>query len=73
MPHLSYPKTLDAWFENFCKAEPQIRELLQQKSKVKDVDFAIGTFKHYLAIASVSLSFAGFVGNILVKEPRVRS
>ena len=50
-----------------------LRELLQKKSKVKDVDFAIGTFKHYLAMASVSLSFAGFVGNILVKEPRVRS
>ena len=41
MPYLSYPKTLDAWFANFCNAEPQIRELLQQNSKVKDVDFAI--------------------------------
>ena len=71
MPYLSYPKTLDAWFANFCKAEPQIRELLQQKSKVKDVEFAIRTFKHYLAIASVSLSFAGFVGHTLVKEPRI--
>lgn len=71
MPYLSYPKTLDAWFVNFCKAEPQIRELLQQKSKVKDVEFAIRTFKHYLAIASVSLSFAGFVGHTLVKEPRI--
>lgn len=70
MPHLSYPKTLDAWFANFCQAEPQIRELLKTKSKVKDVDFAIGTFKHYLAIASVSLTFSGFVGHILVKEPR---
>lgn len=73
MPHLSYPKTLDAWFANFCKAEPQIRELLQKKSKVKDVDFAIRTFKHYLAIASVSLTFSGFVGNTLLKEPRVQS
>jgi cyclopropane-fatty-acyl-phospholipid synthase len=73
MPHLSYPKTLDAWFANFCKAEPQIRELLQRKSKVKDVDFAIRTFKHYLAIASVSLTFSGFVGHTLVKEPRVYS
>jgi cyclopropane-fatty-acyl-phospholipid synthase len=71
MPYLSYPKTLDAWFANFCKAEPQIRELLQQKSKVKDVDFAIRTFKHYLAIASASLTFSGFVGHTLVKEPRV--
>jgi len=73
MPHLSYPKTLDAWFANFCKAEPQIRDLLQQTSKVKDVDFAVRTFKHYLAIASVSLTFSGFVGHILVKEPRAHS
>ena len=73
MPYLSYPKTLDAWFANFSNAEPQIRELLQRNSKVKDVDFAIRTFKHYLAIASVSLTFSGFVGNILLKEPRVQS
>ncbi|TKB91884.1 MAG: class I SAM-dependent methyltransferase [Nitrospira sp.] len=73
MPYLSYPKTLDAWFANFCHAEPQIRTLLQQRSKVKDVDFAVRTFKHYLAIASVSLTFAGFVGHTLVKDPRVQS
>ena len=73
LPHLSYPKTLDAWYGNFCQAEPQIRELLEKKSKVKDVDYAIGTFKHYLAMASVSLTFSGFVGHILVKEPRVHS
>ena len=73
MPYLSYPKTLDAWFANFCKAEPQIRTLLQQNSKVKDVDFAVRTFKHYLAIASVSLTFCGFVGHTLVKEPRIQS
>ena len=73
MPYLSYPKTLDAWFANFCKAEPQIRDLLQQSCKVKDVEFAIRTFKHYLAIASVSLTFSGFVGHTLVREPRVHS
>jgi len=73
MPYLSYPKTLDAWFANFCKAEPQIRDLLQQSGKVKDVEFAIRTFKHYLAIASVSLTFSGFVGHTLVREPRVHS
>jgi len=73
MPYLSYPKTLDAWFANLCKAEPKIREHLQQNSKVKDVDFAIKTFKHYLAIASVCLTFTGFVGHTLVKEPRVQS
>ncbi len=73
MPYLSYPKTLDAWFANFCRAEPQIRELLRKSSKVKDVDFAIRTFKHYLAIASVSLTFSGFVGHTLVKDPRVHS
>ncbi|TKB73264.1 MAG: class I SAM-dependent methyltransferase [Nitrospira sp.] len=73
LPHLSYPKTLDAWFANFCKAEPKIREHLQQNSKVKDVEFAIRTFKHYLAIASVSLTFSGFVGHTLVKEPKVHS
>lgn len=73
MPSLSYSKTLDAWFANFCKTEPQIRELLQRHSKVKDVEFAIRTFKHYLAIASVCLTFSGFVGHTLVKEPRVQS
>jgi cyclopropane-fatty-acyl-phospholipid synthase len=73
MPYLSYPKTLDAWFANFCQAEPKIRELLQRSSKVKDVDFAIRTFKHYLAIASVSLTFSGFVGHTLVKEPRIHT
>ncbi|TKB64702.1 MAG: class I SAM-dependent methyltransferase [Nitrospira sp.] len=73
MPYLSYPKTLDAWFANFCRAEPQIRELLRKSSKVKDVDFAIRTFKHYLAIASVSLTFSGYVGHTLIKEPRVHS
>jgi cyclopropane-fatty-acyl-phospholipid synthase len=73
MPYLSYPKTLDTWFANFCRAEPQIRELLRKSSKVKDVDFAIRTFKHYLAIASVSLTFSGFVGHTLIKEPRVHS
>jgi cyclopropane-fatty-acyl-phospholipid synthase len=73
MPHLSYPKTLDAWFANFCKAEPLIREHLQRNRKVKNVDSAVRTFKHYLAIASVSLTFSGFVGHTLVKEPRVHS
>ncbi len=73
MPSLSYPKTLDAWFANFCKAEPQIRDLLKKSSKVKDVDFAVRIFKHYLAIASASLTLSGFVGHTLVKEPRVQS
>ena len=73
MPYLSYPKTLDAWFANFCNAEPDIRDLLQQRGKVKDVEFAIRTFKHYLAIASVSLTFSGFVGHTLVREPRIHS
>ena len=53
--------------------EPKIRTLLQQSSKVEDVDFAVRTFKHYLAIASVNLTFSGFVGHTLVKEPRVHS
>ena len=53
--------------------EPTIRTLLQQSRKVKDVDFAVRTLKHYLAIASVSLTFAGFVGHTFVKEPRVHS
>ena len=53
--------------------EPTIRTLLLQSSKVKDVDFAVRTFKYYLAIASVSLRFSGFVGHTLVKEPRVHS
>jgi cyclopropane-fatty-acyl-phospholipid synthase len=71
LPPLSYPKTLDCWFANFCKTEPQIRELLSKNSKVKDIDFAIRTFKHYLAIASASLTNSGFVANILLEEPRL--
>ena len=37
------------------------------------MDFAVRTLKHYLAIASVSLTFSGFMGHTLVKEPRVYS
>jgi cyclopropane-fatty-acyl-phospholipid synthase len=68
MPPLSYPKTLDCWFADFCKNEDKIRILLHN-SKVKDVDFAVRTFKHYLAVASASLTKSGFVANTLLKNP----
>jgi len=68
LPYLSYPKTLDCWYEDFCKNESQIRDLLSH-SKVEDVDFAVRTFKHYLAIASASLTKSGFVANTLLKDP----
>ncbi|EKE27615.1 MAG: hypothetical protein ACD_3C00188G0031, partial [uncultured bacterium (gcode 4)] len=48
LPDKSYPKTLQCWFDNFCKNEKSIRRLLEEKSKVTDVDYAIRVYKHYL-------------------------
>ena len=70
LPYLSYPKTLDAWLKKFCDNEVQIRQLLKDKSKVQDVDFAIRVFKHYLVLSSCGLSVNGWVSNILLKHPK---
>lgn len=68
-PENSYPKTLDCWYDNFCKNEEGIRKLLAEKSKVKDVDFSIKVFKHYLTLAYCGLSNKyTLVANILVKN-----
>lgn len=66
LPHLSYPKTGNAWYGRFCKNEDKIRALLE-KSKCGDVDFAIRVFKHYLVLASAGLTVNGGVWNMLIK------
>jgi len=69
LPENSYPKTLDCWYANFCQNEAAIRKLLAEKSKVKDVDFSIRIFKHYLTLAHCGLSNKfSLVSNILVKN-----
>lgn len=69
LPENSYPKTLDCWYDNFCKNEEGIKKLLMEKSKVRDVDFSIRIFKHYLILAHCGLSNKhSLVANILVKN-----
>jgi len=69
LPENSYPKTLDCWYDNFCKNEGGIRKLLAEKSKVKDIDFSIRVFKHYLTLAHCGLSNKfSLVVNVLVKN-----
>lgn len=48
LPQKSYPKTIHCWYKTFCQNEDKIRKLLTEKGKVKDVDFAVRIFKHYL-------------------------
>lgn len=69
LPENSYPKTLDCWYDNFCKNEARIRKLLAEKSKVKDIDFSIRVFKHYLTLAHCGLSNKfSLVVNVLAKN-----
>ena len=69
LPAYSYPKTLECRYNNFCKNEEGIRKLLAEKSKVKNIDFSIRVFKHYLMLAHCGLSNKfGLVANILVKN-----
>lgn len=69
LPENSYPKTLDCWYHNFCANEAGIRKLLADKSKVKDIDFSIRVFKHYLMLAYCGLSNeTSVVANVLVKN-----
>lgn len=65
---LCYPKTLDCWYRDFCKAEKKIRKLLKEKSRCKDVDYAIRVFKHYLVLASAGLTMHKNIRNILLKR-----
>jgi cyclopropane-fatty-acyl-phospholipid synthase len=67
LPHLSYPKTLDAWYGRYCRNEKQIRALLE-KSSCGDVDFAVRVFKHYLVLASAGLTVRGGVWNLLLAD-----
>ena len=70
-PENSYPKTLNCWYGDFCKNEDGIRRLLTEKSRVKDVDFSIRVFKHYLMLAYCGLSDGfGLVANVLVKNKK---
>ena len=69
LPENSYPKTLDCWFDAFCKNEEGIKKLLKEKSKVEDIDFSVRVFKHYLMLARCGLSDElGLVANILVRN-----
>jgi len=68
MPDLSYPKTLACWYKSFCDNEEKIRNLLKNKSKVKNIDWAIRLFKHYLMLAEDGLTVDGLVSNFLVKN-----
>ncbi|MDP2669091.1 MAG: class I SAM-dependent methyltransferase [bacterium] len=69
LPENSYPKTLDCWYDNFCKNEVSIRKLLKEKSKVRDIDFSIRIFKHYLTLAHCGLSGKySLVANVLAKN-----
>ena len=68
LPYLSYPKTLTAWYTTFCKNEDKIRKLLKENGKVKDIDFAIRIFKHYLVLCICGLTINGFVANVLAKN-----
>jgi len=69
LPDYSYPKTLDCWFDDFCKNEEGIRKLLAEKGKVSDVDFSVRVFKHYLMLSYCGLSQkSSLVANVLVKK-----
>ncbi len=68
LPKMSYPKTLDAWYENFCNNEDNIRTLLREKSTVKDIEFAIKMFKHYLMLAYCGLAEDQILANILLRN-----
>ena len=68
LPDNSYPKTLACWYDRFCRNEGAIRKLLAEKSSVKDIDFAVRMFKHYLVLAQCGLSDnLGLVANIMLK------
>lgn len=68
LPDMSYSTTIDWWFRAFCKNEKKIRKLFKQKSKCKDIDYAIRIFKHYLVVASASHAVRSYVYNVLAKN-----
>lgn len=68
LPLFSYPKTLECWYDRFCAREDEIRKLLREKSRCKDVDFAVRVFKHYLILAYCGMYERGLVSNILAKN-----
>ncbi|EKE26653.1 MAG: Cyclopropane-fatty-acyl-phospholipid synthase [uncultured bacterium (gcode 4)] len=65
LPDKSYPKTINCWYENFCKNEDKIRKLLIENWKIKNPDYAIRVFKHYLASVYCWLYEYELVSNIL--------
>jgi cyclopropane-fatty-acyl-phospholipid synthase len=70
LPALSYPKTVQCWYDKFCAKEGEIRKLLEDKGKCRDVEFSVRTFKHYLMLGYCAQSERGLVSNILLREPR---
>lgn len=52
---LDYPRTIDAWYERFCRNQERIASILAEKGAVADVDYCMRVFKHYLAISSIAL------------------
>jgi cyclopropane-fatty-acyl-phospholipid synthase len=69
LPDNSYPKTIECWYKNFCAHEAAIRNLMEEKSKLNDIDFSIRVFKHYLTLAYCGLYKPnGLICNILVKN-----
>jgi|WetSurMetagenome_2_1015567.scaffolds.fasta_scaffold75611_2 cyclopropane-fatty-acyl-phospholipid synthase len=72
LPDLSYSKTVQCWYDKFCAREDEIREHLKEKSKCRDIDFAVRTFKHYLMLGYCAQAERGLVSNFLLRGPRVR-
>jgi cyclopropane-fatty-acyl-phospholipid synthase len=72
LPGLSYPKTVQCWYDRFCANEGEIRRLLEEKGKCRDIDFSIRTFKHYLMLGYCAQAERGLVCNILLRESRAR-
>ncbi|MBI2901918.1 MAG: class I SAM-dependent methyltransferase [Planctomycetes bacterium] len=50
-----YAKTIDAWYARFCRNQERIASILATKSGVRDVEFSLRVFKHYLALSSAAL------------------
>jgi cyclopropane-fatty-acyl-phospholipid synthase len=69
-PALSYSRTVQCWYDRFCAREGEIREHLKKKSKCRDIDFAVRTFKHYLMLGYCAQAERGLVSNILLRGPR---
>ncbi|MFA6048165.1 MAG: class I SAM-dependent methyltransferase [Parcubacteria group bacterium] len=68
LSEVSYPKTLQCWYDKFCAHETEIRKLLKEKGRCQDIDFAIRVFKHYLVLSYCGLYEKGLVCNVLARN-----